>query len=175
MPFTTITNDQKWVFVDTAGKGASESSHTWARLGEGINSFNPSNNGQVDTKHYINAKFATSRRNGLQKQFSFSGDRIKGDSANDYLVGLAEKTGEDVESSVLVFEMVDGTPYGSGSGVYYNAKVYNCMIDMSNEGSIEGGQSVAIDGTLYINGDPIEGYVTLSNGAPTFSTTVPTT
>lgn len=158
---TTITNDQKWVFVDTAGKGASESSHTWARLGEGINSFNPSNNGQVDTKHYINAKFATSRRNGLQKQFSFSGDRIKGDSANDYLVGLAEKTGEDVESSVLVFEMVGTSPYP--------AKVYNCMIDMSNEGSIEGGQSVSIDGTLYINGDPIGGTVTISSGVPTFT------
>ena len=159
----TITNEKKKVFIDTAQASAIGSSNVWARIGEGINTFTPSNNGQISTKHYINAKFATSRRNGLQKQYSFSGDRCIGDEANDFLVGLSEKTGEECESWVLVYEANGTAPY--------SAKCYECMVDISNDGSIEGGQDVAIDGTLYINGDPINGTVTETSGVPTFTRT----
>ena len=75
MAYSTITNEKRIVVLD-----CSESPHetpSYARLGEGINTFTPSNNGQISTKHYINDKFATSRRNGLQKQWAFSGDRLK--------------------------------------------------------------------------------------------------
>lgn len=173
MPLTTITNDQKWVYIDDAGNAKDAQTHSWKRLGEGINSFSPSNNGTISTKHYINAKFATSRRNGLQKQYSFAGDRVKGDDANDYLVSKAESTGEACETSILVFETLNGTS-GTGTITYANAKCYNCMIDVSNEGNIEGGQNVGIDGTIYINGDPDVGTatVTTATGAVAFSKSV---
>lgn len=155
MAYSTITNEKKIVVLD-----CSESPHStpsYARLGEGINTFTPSNNGQISTKHYINDKFATSRRNGLQKQWAFSGDRVIGDTANDYVVGLSEATGSEVETTMIIADLLDGTSVTGGKA--YKAKKYDIMIDVSNDGSIEGGQDVAIDGTFYGNGDPVEGYL----------------
>lgn len=171
--YATITNDKRAVYINKTPS----SSATYKRLGEGINTFTPSNNGQISTKHYINDKFATSRRNGLQKQFAFSGDRVIGDDANDYLMGLSEKTGSEVETDIVIADLMNGTSGGTGDGayVYYNAKKYDVMIDVSNDGTIEGGQDVSIDGTFYVNGDPTVGYLKIitKTGVASFSTTVP--
>lgn len=164
---TTITNDKRAVYLDCSP--APHTAEQYARLGEGINTFTPSNNGQISTKHYINDKFATSRRNGLQKQFAFSGDRVIGDTANDYIVSLSEATGFECETTVIIADLIDGTQ--SGSTTAYKAKKYACMIDLSNDGAIEGGQDVTIDGTLYINGDPVEGFLKVStDGSATWAT-----
>ena len=45
------------------------------------------------------------------------------------------------------------------------------MIDVSNDGTIEGGQDVSIDGTFYVNGDPVEGTCTVSDDTATFTAT----
>ena len=170
MAYATITNDQRGVFLDCSA--APHSSPAYARLGEGINTFTPSNNGQISTKHYINDKFATSRRNGLQKQFAFSGDRVIGDTANDYLMGLSEKTGSEVETTMLIADLTNGTSITGGK--YYAGKKYDVMVDVSNDGTIEGGQDVTIDGTLYVNGDPEEGYVKIMDaGTISWSATTP--
>lgn len=164
MANTTITNDKRAVFIDVTD--APHSTHSYKRMGEGINTFTPSNNGQISTKHYINDKFATSRRNGLQKQFAFSGDRVIGDAVNDYLVSLSEETGTNCETTVIIADLITPT-----SGNKYKAKKYDCMIDISNDGAIEGGQDVTIDGTLYINGDPTEGFITITADEATWSDT----
>ena len=165
MSYSTITNDQRAVYIMCNHL----QTPAYKRLGEGINTFTPSNNGQISTKHYINDKFATSRRNGLQKQFAFSGDRVIGDDANDFLVSCSEKTGSAVESSIIICDLMNGT---SGTGTTtYDGKKYDVMVDVSNDGTIEGGQDVTIDGTLYVNGDPIEGTVSISTstGAVTWT------
>lgn len=163
----TITNEKIGVFIDTT---PADTSATYNRLGEGINTFTPSNNGQVSTKHYINAKFASSKRTGLQKQWAISGDRAIGDACNDYLVSLSEKTGEDVVSSILIVELHN--PTTTSTTTTYPAKKYACMIDISNDGTVEGGAEVTIDGTIYANGDPIEGTVVIgSDGTATFTAT----
>lgn len=163
----TITNEKRAVFINTSAT----SSAIYSRVGEGINTFTPSNNGTISTKHYINDKFATSRRNGLQKQWAFSGDRVLDNDANDYLVSLTEKTGSDVETTLIIADLID--PVGTGTNKAYKAKMYEVMVDVTNDGSIEGGQDVAIDGTIYANGDPVEGYITISNDVATWSTTQP--
>ena len=162
----TITNEKRAVFINTS----SDSSAVYNRIGEGINTFTPSNNGTISTKHYINDKFATSRRNGIQKQWAFSGDRVIDDPANDYLVGLTEKTGSDVETTLIIADLVD--PVGTSKNAY-KAKKYEVMVDVTNDGSIEGGQDVAIDGTIYANGDPVEGYITITDNVATWSDTTP--
>lgn len=155
MAYSTITNEKRIVVLDCSD--APHETPSYARLGEGINTFTPSNNGQISTKHYINDKFATSRRNGLQKQWAFSGDRVIGDTANDYVVGLSEATGSEVETMMIIADLLNGKSVTGGKA--YKAKKYDVMIDVSNDGSIEGGQDVAIDGTIYCNGDPVEGYL----------------
>ena len=49
------------------------------------------------------------------------------------------------------------------------------MIDVSNDGTIEGGQDVTIDGTFYVNGDPTNGYLKIvtKTGAISFLKTAP--
>ena len=49
----TITNEKRAVYIDTktGAQGATE----YNRIGEGINTFTPSNNGKVSSKHYINS------------------------------------------------------------------------------------------------------------------------
>jgi hypothetical protein len=162
----TITNEKRAVFIDTTPS----SEATYNRVGEGINTFTPSNNGTISTKHYINDKFATSRRNGIQKQWAFSGDRVIDDPANDYLVSLTEKTGSEVETNLIIADLVD--PVGTSKNAY-KAKKYEVMVDVTNDGSIEGGQDVAIDGTIYANGDPVEGYITITDNVATWSETTP--
>lgn len=162
MSYSTITNDQRAVFVDVSA--SPHSTPSYKRLGEGINTFTPSNNGQISTKHYINDKFATSRRNGLQKQFAFSGDRVIGDDANDYLMSLSEATGAEVETSIIICDIAGTMPSGG-----WPAKKYDVMIDVSNDGTIEGGQDVTIDGTFYVNGDPVNGTCTISGDTATFT------
>ena len=162
----TITNEKRAVFINTA----SDSTAVYNRIGEGINTFTPSNNGTISTKHYINDKFATSRRNGIQKQWAFSGDRVIDDPANDYLVSLTEKTGSEVETTLIIADLVD--PVGTSKNAY-KAKKYEVMVDVTNDGSIEGGQDVAIDGTIYANGDPVEGYITITDNVATWSDTTP--
>lgn len=168
----TITNEKRAVFIDTT---PSENSASYNRVGEGINTFTPSNNGTISTKHYINDKFATSRRNGLQKQWAFSGDRVIGDNANDFLVSLTEKTGSDVETTLIIADLIGGTEVGTGASAktYYSAKKYDVMVDVTNDGSIEGGQDVAIDGTIYANGDPSTGYIYISSGVATWADSIP--
>lgn len=155
---STITNEKRAVFIDTTPTGQSA---TYNRVGEGINTFTPSNNGTISTKHYINDKFATSRRNGLQKQWAFSGDRVIGDEANDFLVSLTEKTGSEVETTLIIADLIGESPY--------NAKRYDVMVDVTNDGTIEGGQDVAIDGTIYANGDPTTGKITITGGVASFT------
>lgn len=169
MSYSTITNEKRAVYIDVSD--APHTSASYARLGEGINTFTPSNNGQISTKHYINDKFATSRRNGLQKQFAFSGDRVIGDDANDYLVSLSEATGSEVETTMIIADLVNGTT--ASSSTYYPAKKYDVMIDLSNDGTIEGGQDVTIDGTIYVNGDPEEGYLVIGSSGASWATSIP--
>ncbi len=160
----SVTNEKKAIYINTA---PSAQTPVFNRLGEGITNWTPSLNGQTSTKHYINHKNSTTKRNGTQAQWAFSGDLYPGDAVNDFLVGLAEKTGGDVETQMLVVFMYDG------AASPYKAKRYNVMVDISNDGTVEGGADVTIDGTFYAQGDPVEGTATIADGdIATFTATV---
>ncbi|MGP1507448.1 MAG: phage tail tube protein [Sphaerochaeta sp.] len=158
----TITNEKVGVYlkVTKTKTGADVESPKFYRLGEGITTFTPANNGQISTKHYINDRFGTSRKNGLQKQFAYSGDRVLDNKVNDFLFTLSEMTGSDVETELLIVNLFEPTT-GEGTTTF-PAKKYNVMVDVGNDGSIEGGQDVAIDGTIHVNGDPVKGTATIT-------------
>lgn len=156
----SITNEKREVWINTTPS----STATYKRFGEGINTFTPSNNATIGTKHYINAKFSSSRRNGIQKQYAFSGDLITDDDCQTFLLGLSEKTGNDVLTDMIIFDHV-------GTGTSFPAKKYNIMVNISNDGGISGGSDVTVDGTFYVTGDPINGTVSLTGGTPSFTPT----
>jgi len=158
----TITNEKVGVYlkVTKSKNGSAIESPKFYRMGEGITNFTPANNGQISTKHYINDRFGTSRKNGLQKQFSYSGDRVLDNKVNDFLFTLSEMTGSDVETELLIVNLYE--PTTESNTTTYPAKKYDVMIDVGNDGSVEGGQDVAIDGTIHVNGDPVKGTVVIT-------------
>lgn len=128
---------------------------TFERLGEGVNSFTPSNNPTVSTKHYINMKSPHNSITAIAKQYSMSADYIKGDPCLDYIEGIEDKIGSDCMTELVDVDM--STPADGGSGSSYKAKKANITISVTQPYSIEGGNNQQIEATFYVNGDLVEG------------------
>ena len=129
-----LTNVDKWIFIDKTPAGGSRA---YVRLGEGVTGVTPSNNPITDTKHYINAKNPTTKVLGMSKQFAIALERYKGDDANDYIAGLAEKIGTDLETTLIVVEHHDVAEVTAKP-----AKLYNATIAVNGEGAIVGGGEI---------------------------------
>lgn len=128
---------------------------TFERLGEGVNSFTPSNNPTVSTKHYINMKSPHNSITAIAKQYSMSADYVKGDPCLDYIEGIEDKIGSDCVSELVDVDM--SSPADGGSGSSYKAKKANITISVTQPYSIEGGNNQQIEATFYVNGDLVEG------------------
>lgn len=126
------------------------------RLGEGVNSFTPSNNPTVSTKHYINMKSPSNSITAIAKQYSMSADYVKGDPCLDYIEGIEDKIGSDCMSELIDVDMSSPASGGS-SGTSYKAKKANITISVTQPYSIEGGNNQQIEATFYVNGDSVEG------------------
>jgi hypothetical protein len=76
------------------------SARTYARLGAGISSAVPSNNDSVDQSTYLNGDgYASSEVIGAQKTIAFSGHRLTGDTAQDFIDSTQEELGDGRKSS----------------------------------------------------------------------------
>jgi hypothetical protein len=76
-------NFQTLFELDTTPEGASR---TWARLGDGLVSAAPATNEKLDQKAYLDDDGGqTSEVTGFQLVYSFSGDRIPGNTAQDFI------------------------------------------------------------------------------------------
>lgn len=142
------------VYMDVVGDGKK-----YERWGEGIDTFTPSQNPQVSTRQYIHQKNATSRVTSLQKQYAYAGERVIGDPVNDYLDSLEDKTGSDVETTMVGCDLKATATAGA-----YPAKRYKVTVAVSNPGDLSGGGTQAISGTIYVNGDPEDGTFDPSTG-----------
>jgi hypothetical protein len=84
-------NFQELYELDVTPQGASR---TWVRLGAGISSADPSNNENIDQSAYIvDDGYGSSEVIGAQKTISFSGHRVVGDSAQDYIANIQYSLG----------------------------------------------------------------------------------
>ena len=130
--------------------------NTFERLGEGVNSFTPSNNPTVSTKHYINMKSPHNSITAIAKQYSMSADYIKGDPCLDYIEGIEDKIGSDCVSELIDVDMSSPADGGS-SGTSFKARKANITISVTQPYSIEGGNNQQIEATFYVNGDLVDG------------------
>lgn len=138
----------------------SEETASYKRVGEGIESFVGTQNPQVSTKQYIHEINASSAITSLQKQFAYSGERVIGDDVNDFLASLVDKVGNNLKTTLIKYNTWEET---ETTGTY-NAKQYEVVIAPNNDGDLSGGATQAISGTIYVNGDPIEGTFAASTG-----------
>jgi hypothetical protein len=114
----------------------------------------------MDTKHYINHKGPTNTKASVARQWALSGERYKGAAANDYIMGLADATGADAETDIVICD-TSATPTASA----YPAKKYEVTVAVNNDGSIVGGETQAVDVTIYANGDAVVGTFNISTKA----------
>ena len=128
---------------------------TFERLGEGVNSFTPSNNPTVSTKHYINMKSPHNSITAIAKQYSMSADYVKGDPCLDYIESIEDKIGSDCVTELIDVDM--SSPISDGSGTKYKARKANITISVTQPYSIEGGNNQNIEATFYVNGDLVDG------------------
>lgn len=135
----------------------SSNSPTWALLGIGITDYGIEYNAQVDTEKWIVEKNARTDHTSNQKQGSITQKMYKNDPCYEFA-----KNGRDVLNYKTHILDVDGAYESSGS---YPAKMSDGLLVVSSYG----GENAEIGYSLYYDGDPVEGTVTVSDGVPTFT------
>lgn len=130
---------------------------TWALLGIGITAYGIAFNPQVDTEKWIVEKNARTDHSSNQKQGDITQKMYKNDPCYEFA-----KAGMDKTNYVTHILDVDGA-YGTAGS--YPAKMSDGLLTVTNYG----GENAEIEYSLYYNGDPIEGTVTIENGVPTFT------
>ena len=120
-----------------------------------MNSFTPSNNPTVSTKHYINMKSPHNSITAIAKQYSMSADYVKGDPCLDYIESIEDNIRSDCVTELIDVDM--SSPISDGSGTKYKARKANITISVTQPYSIEGGNNQNIEATFYVNGDLVDG------------------
>lgn len=137
--------------TDTVG------SPVWKPLGEGITDATEASTPKVQTRNYINSANATSEITGYEPKITFSGDRVKGDAAQDYLMGLYRKTGAAARTEIVQYNTWDVVSAG-----VYTAQRQAVAVQIDNPGSGAGGDSAKIGGVIMFRGDPVDGTYTVA-------------
>lgn len=151
---TKIKRSQYRKFLDTTPSATS----TWKVLGIGVTEANVDYGAQVDTEKWIIEDTARNEHTSNQKQLAVTQKCYKGDPEFEFINAGRDKL--NYISHILEVDTWNGT---SGS---YPAKKSDCLITVN---SYSGEQ---IEYTIYFNGDPKEGTVTLADDTPTFTPTV---
>lgn len=90
-----------------------EATATWARLGAGISGADPSNNENVAQDTYLDGDgYGSSQVIGAQRTIAFTGHRVVGNAAQDWIAAIASELGDARLTSLRVTE-ADGTQWGA--------------------------------------------------------------
>ena len=148
-------------FINTTpGDGAA----TWAKMGKGITSQNISYNPNVTTEQYIDQDNAYSSVDSYAPSLDGTQTCYKGEPVFTYIDGLRQNraVGAELETEVLFVYLYDGTENA------YKAEKNACVIQLGDFGG-EGGGSVQLTYTIGLNGDPVKGTATITEGKVTFA------
>jgi hypothetical protein len=148
-------------FVNTTPDGESE---TWARMGKGITSQNISYNPNVTTEQYIDEDNATSSVDSYAPSLDGTQTCYKGEPVFEYIDGLRQKraVGSALETEVLFVYMYAGTDSS------FKAEKNKCVIQLGEYGG-DGGGNITLTYTIGLNGDPVVGTATVTDGNVAFT------
>lgn len=133
------------------------STETWKVIGIGITEANVDYNPQVNTEKWIIEDTARSDHESNQKQISITQRCYKNDPEFEFIEAGRDKL--NYMSHILEIDT------WNGNGGSYPAKKSDCLITIT---SYSGEQ---IEYTIYFNGDPTDGTVTMAGSVPTFTPT----
>ena len=128
--------------IDLTPLGASR---TWARLGEGLTSGVIANNDVIDQTAYLNGSgYGSSDVTGGHVTIAFSGHRVVGDTAQDYITGIRNEFGDGRKTN---FRYRDARGEGiSGACTIANIEVGGGDANAKKDISFE----------IHLNGKPTE-------------------
>lgn len=163
MGYKKVTRDQIATYLNTTPSAEKE---TWSIVGVGITDYGQSFNPQVETEKWIIHKNATSSLESYQIQGDVSQKCYFGDPVYDFVNNLRRTAGvgSAVETQILDIDLYDST--GEAPSISYKATKYNCMIAVTGYAR---GESPVIEYSIYYNGDPTVGTVTIADSVPTFT------
>lgn len=151
--YTKVRRDQFRTYLKT---GASD----WGLIGHGVTDYGISYNPQVETVKWIIHQNATSTLGSFQKQGDIEQEIYEGEPCFEYIYSIMDKVGSEVETEVLDIDTYKGT-----DGVY-PAKKSKVAVVINNYM----GEEAKIEYSIYYNGDPEDGTVTIDeSGKPTFT------
>lgn len=152
-------------FLNTTPKETTES---YGLVGNGMTSGSYSYEATETSETYIINDNATTIIDSYAITLDGEMKCIYGDAIFDYIneLRLALATGSDAETTVLCVDKYIKTEEGA-----FKAQKFNCSISISSYGG-DGGATPTIGFKINVNGDPINGTVTLSQGKPVFTGTV---
>lgn len=154
-----IDRDDCASFIDTTPNA---STMALKLLGIGITDKGIDFNPNIKSTKWVCEKNNRNRLQNNAKQSSISQTMHKGDPCFEYVYSLMDKTGKDVKSHIVD---VDFWNPSESAPTSYPAKKSNCTIAITKYL----GEEAVIEYTIYYNGDPIEGTVTITDGIPTFT------
>lgn len=97
--------------IDTSGltDPSQAASASWARLASGINTFTPAGGDTTDNTPYLDGNgFTNTDVTGKNYSIAFSGNRLEGDAAQDFIASKDFLVGDDVKT-LLRWTRPDGT------------------------------------------------------------------
>lgn len=117
---------------------------SYARLCKGIKGMTPNFNENVVTEQYLCGEgFAHNEVTGMAPQIQITGDRVEGDTAQDYIAGLQFKLGSERVTSVKITSsgkvitcdavVTDIVVLGGNSA---ELKPFNCTIRFNGKPSV---------------------------------------
>lgn len=149
-------------FLNTKPK---ETTENWGLVGNGMTSGSYTYEASESNETYIVNDNATTIIDSYAVSLDGEMKCIFGDAVYDYINSLRYTlaTGTDAESDVLLIDKYDKDTDGA-----FKAQKFKCSISISSYGG-DGGATPTIGFKINVNGDPINGKVTMTSGVPTFT------
>lgn len=138
---------------------------TYSRMGKGITSQTVSYNPVTNSETYIDEDSATTNVESYGVNIATPQTCYVGEPVFDYVDGLRKSraVGSDCETELLMVNIYDKISEGT-----YSAEKNNCVIQIDDFGG-DGGNSLVINYTVNLNGDPVIGTATIVDGKITFT------
>ena len=159
---TLLKRSQIQAFLNTAGKSEPA---TYKIVGNYMPSGSYDYNPQSTTETYIVNDNATTTLDSYQIAFDGEMKCAKGDAVFDYIDGLRYNVavGDDAVSEVVLVDTYETKTSGQ-----YRAQKFACTVSINSFGG-DGGQTPTISFNIAVNGDPVQGTATISDGTCSFT------
>ena len=160
-----LNNTSKVNFLNTTPSGTSK---TWSIIGRGITQKENSYGAKTTDEHWIIEENERHSVDGYSLGSDIEQIALKGDPVFAYIDDLMfrMKKGTALETEKL--EVYKYRVSETESTPKYDARLFKVLI-VPDSDTLEGGSALKIKYKIQIQGDPVFGKVTFTNGTPTFT------